>query len=89
MDAFSLPNLEEEMQPTPVFLPGKLHGQRSLAGYSPGGRRESDTAEQARTLPSQGLAPNNARRLGTLSGSCSETEQCPEPRQGLNTLQTS
>ena len=22
-------------QPTPVFLPGKLHGQRSLAGYSP------------------------------------------------------
>ena len=22
-------------QPTPVFLPGKLHGQRSLVGYSP------------------------------------------------------
>ena len=22
-------------QPTPVFLPGKAHGQRSLAGYSP------------------------------------------------------
>ena len=22
-------------QPTPVFLPGKLHGQRNLAGYSP------------------------------------------------------
>ena len=22
-------------QPTPVFLPGKFHGQRSLAGYSP------------------------------------------------------
>ena len=22
-------------QPTPVFLPGELHGQRSLAGYSP------------------------------------------------------
>ena len=26
-------------QPTPVFLPGKSHGQRSLAGYSPRGRR--------------------------------------------------
>ena len=26
-------------QPTPVFLPGKSHGQRSLAGYSPWGRR--------------------------------------------------
>ena len=26
-------------QPTPVFLPGESHGQRSLAGYSPWGRR--------------------------------------------------
>ena len=32
-------------QPTPVFLPGKSHGQRSLAGCSPWGRKESDTAE--------------------------------------------
>ena len=32
-------------QPTPVFLPGKSHGQRSLAGYSPQGRTESDTTE--------------------------------------------
>ena len=32
-------------QPTPVFLPGKLHGQRSLADYSPWGRKESDTME--------------------------------------------
>ena len=24
-------------QPTPVFLPGKFHGQRSLTGYSPRG----------------------------------------------------
>ena len=32
-------------QPTPVFLPGKSHGQRSLAGYSPWGHRESDTTE--------------------------------------------
>ena len=29
-------------QPTPVFLPGKSHGQRNLAGYSPWGRKESD-----------------------------------------------
>ena len=34
-----------EWQPTPVFLPGELHGQRSLAGYSPWGRKESDTTE--------------------------------------------
>ena len=27
-------------QPTPVFLPGKVHGQRSLAGYSSQGHKE-------------------------------------------------
>ena len=31
--------------PTPVFLPGESHGQRSLVGYSPRGRKESDTTE--------------------------------------------
>ena len=30
---------------TPVFLPGESHGQRSLAGYSPWGHKESDTTE--------------------------------------------
>ena len=35
-------------QPTPVFLTGKFHGQRSLAGYSPWGLRELDMAEHAR-----------------------------------------
>ena len=38
-------------QPTPVFLPGKYHGQRSLVGYSPWGRkrvgRDSVTKQQA------------------------------------------
>ena len=32
-------------QPTPVFLPGKSHRQRSLAGYGPWNRKESDTTE--------------------------------------------
>ena len=32
-------------QPTPVFLPGKFHGQRSLADYSPWGRKKSDMTE--------------------------------------------
>ena len=32
-------------QPTAVFLPGESHGQRSLAGYSPWGSKESDTTE--------------------------------------------
>ena len=33
-------------QPTPVFLPERLHGQRSLTGYSPKCRKESDMTEQ-------------------------------------------
>ena len=41
--------LEKEMgAPTPQFLPGKSHGQRNLAGYSPWERKESDSTEQFR-----------------------------------------
>ena len=38
--------LRRKWQSTPVFLPGKFHGQRSLVGYSPRGHKESDTTEQ-------------------------------------------
>ena len=41
--------LEQEVAITPVFLPGKFHGQRSLVGYSPWGCKESDTTEGSRT----------------------------------------
>ena len=37
-------------QPTPVFLSGESHGQRSLVGYSPQGRKESDMTEWQRTV---------------------------------------
>ena len=33
-------------QPTPIFLPGKSHGQRSLVGYSPWGYNELDVTER-------------------------------------------
>ena len=36
--------LEEGMEPTPVFLPGEYHEQRTLVGFSPV-RKELDTAE--------------------------------------------
>ena len=36
-------------QPTPVFLPGESQGQRSLAGYSPWGHKESDMIEHLNT----------------------------------------
>ena len=38
--------LRRKWQPTPVFFPGEFHGQRSLVGYSPWGRKESDTTER-------------------------------------------
>ena len=41
-------HLEEGIAiPTPVFLPGQFHGQRSLADYSPQGRKDLDTTEAA------------------------------------------
>ena len=49
-DLGSIPGLEMETwrrkwQPTPIFLPRESHGQRSLADYSPWGRKESDKTE--------------------------------------------
>ena len=37
-------------QSTPIFLPGESRGQRSLMGYSPWGRKESNMTEQQSTL---------------------------------------
>jgi len=37
---------KREWLPTPVFLPGEFHGQRSLEGYCPWGGKESDMTEQ-------------------------------------------
>ena len=47
-------------QPTPVFLPGKSHGQKSLVGYSPWGRRVRHSLATIRTHM-------NRRRTGTRS----------------------
>ena len=38
--------LEWAWKPIPVFWPGESHDQRSLAGYSPWGHKESDTTER-------------------------------------------
>jgi len=42
---FDLESMEKAMAPTPVLLPGKSHGRRSLEGCSPWGRWGSDTTE--------------------------------------------
>ena len=40
--------LEKEMATRSILLPGKSHGQRSLAGYSPKGHKELATTKHAR-----------------------------------------
>ena len=54
------------MQPTRIFLPGELHGQRSLEGYGPQGHKESDMTErlntQARTESKKSLELASSHR---------------------------
>ena len=50
-----------EWQPTPVFLPGESHGQRSLVGYSPWGRT---TERLTHTISSLEESPSKARLVG-------------------------
>ena len=56
-----------EWLPTPVFLPGKFLGQRSLVGYSPWGRKESDTIEQL-TLSQFHITLRNCGKVGEVCG---------------------
>ena len=49
--------LDKGMATTPVFLSREFHVQRSLAGYSPWGRKESDTIEQLTLSPSIHVYP--------------------------------
>ena len=49
--------------PTPVFLPGKSHGQRSLVGYSLWGHKELDMTEHAHTKTAQQTAAKRGGRL--------------------------
>ena len=49
----------EEGIPTPVFLAGESHGQRSLASYSPRGRKESDMTKQLNTHADKNKLPYN------------------------------
>ena len=55
---------KRKWQPTPVFLPGKPHGQRSLVGYSPWSSRDSDTTEVTKQLESTAAwLPPKAQRM--------------------------
>ena len=55
-------------QPTPVFLPGEFHGQRSLVGYSPWDRTELDTTER--------LHFTSSGQEGSQMGSVQDSQLC-------------
>ena len=48
-------------QPTPVFLPGKSHGRRSLVGYSPCGHKESDLATKSPPISNLNVTSDQGR----------------------------
>ena len=63
-------------QTTPVVLSGKSHGQRSLVGYGPWGRRESDTTERLHLTPAPAeVAHSDGRKLRLRRG-LSALAQC-------------
>ena len=49
-----------------VFLPRESHGQRSLAGYSPQGHKESDTTEVTGHTCTQQIYSIHTHKLGEL-----------------------
>ena len=63
--------------PTPVLLPGESHGWRSLVGYSPWGREESDTTERLHFHFS--LSPIGEGNGNPLQCSCLENPRTEEP----------
>ena len=52
--------------PTPIFLPGEFHGQRSLEGYNSWGGKESDTTEQLTLSSSSSEDKHKSRPMGKM-----------------------
>ena len=67
-------------QPTPKFLPGESHGQRSLVGYSPWGCRESDMTEHACNWWTLWLVFHLRTTFWNLPGSPVAKSQCSQSR---------
>ena len=70
-------------QPTPVFLPGESHGQRSLVGYTPWGRKESDMSEHLSTQELE-LCDFTAEGVGSIPGWGTQIPQATRHCQKIN-----
>ena len=62
----------KKWQPAAVSLPGESHGQRSLAGYSPQGHTESDTAEHAHACAEGSVDLHGSGHMPSKGNSISE-----------------
>ena len=67
-------------QPTPVFLPGKFHGQKSLADHGPWGHQESDMTERLSDFTCS-LTCSAVRKRNSLQYSCLENSMDRGARQ--------
>ena len=72
-------------QPTPVFLPGKSHGQRSLVGYSPYGCKESDTTEVTQHAYTRKYQRLCFRKWKMILGGRSEMQEEWRVKETINT----
>ena len=63
-----LRNWRRKWQPTPLFLPGESHGQRSLAGYSPEGRKELNMTEATQHSTAVYRMVERKRWVGNIRG---------------------
>ena len=68
-----------EKEPHSVFLPGNSHGQRSLVGYRPWGRKESDTTERL----------DNNKGMEKLKTQRSCFSKVAQPARNLGLVETS
>ena len=66
---------------SPVFLPGEFHGQRSLVGYSPQGRKEVDTTERLNNSSSSNLAHFTEHSVLRVHPSCCKWHPMSSYRQ--------
>ena len=65
---------KSKWQPAPVFLPGKFHGQRNLAGYSPWSCKELDTTEHAHACTLADMADHKRiTKMGEMWYMCQST----------------
>ena len=78
--------LEKGMATTPVFLPGEFHGHRSLAGYSPWGRKQLDMTEQHATTKE--FTCSGCSWTGRGPWSCFSSAPMASPQRGPQSLFT-